>query len=69
LAERVAHIRNFGRKSQREETTPKPYAYVEDNIRMYLSETGWDVVYWMNLAQDRDQRRAFVNTVMKLRVP
>jgi len=26
-------------------------------------ETGWEGVYWMHLAQDRDQRRAVVNTV------
>jgi hypothetical protein len=39
-----------------------------DNIKMGLRETGWDVVDWMDMAQDRDQWRALVNTVLKLRV-
>jgi hypothetical protein len=30
---------------------------------------GWDVVDWMHLAQDGNQSRAVVNTVMNLRVP
>jgi hypothetical protein len=36
---------------------------------MDLRETGWGGVDWINLAQDMDQWRAFVNTVMNLRVP
>jgi hypothetical protein len=40
-----------------------------DNIKMDLREIGWDGVDWIELAQDRDQWRAFVNTVMNLRVP
>jgi hypothetical protein len=40
-----------------------------DNIKMYLRETGWGGMDWINLAQDRDQWRALVNTVMNLRVP
>jgi hypothetical protein len=40
-----------------------------DNIKMDLSEIGWDGVDWVDLAQDRDHWRALVNTVMKLRVP
>jgi hypothetical protein len=40
-----------------------------DNIKMDLREIGWDGVDWVNLAQDRDQWRALVNTVMNLRVP
>jgi hypothetical protein len=28
---------------------------------------GWDGVDWINLAQDRDEWRALVNTVMNLR--
>jgi hypothetical protein len=34
-----------------------------------LGERGWDGVDWIDLAQDRDQWRALVNTVMNLRVP
>jgi hypothetical protein len=32
-------------------------------------EIGWEVLDWIHVAQDRDQWRALVNTVMKLRVP
>jgi hypothetical protein len=39
------------------------------NIRMDLEEVGWVGVDWMNVAQDRDQWRAVVNTVMNLQVP
>jgi hypothetical protein len=35
---------------------------------MNLSEIGWSGVDCIDLAQDRDQWRAFVNTVMYLRV-
>jgi hypothetical protein len=36
---------------------------------MDLREIEWEVVDWMRLALDRDQRRAVVNTVMNLGVP
>jgi hypothetical protein len=38
----------------------------EDEIRMDLKEIGWGSVGWIQLAQDRDQWRAVVNTVMNL---
>jgi hypothetical protein len=41
----------------------------EDNIMMGLRETGIDGKNWILLAQDTVQWRAFVNTVMNLRVP
>jgi hypothetical protein len=33
---------------------------------MDLRQIGWDGVDWIELAQDRDQWRALVNTVMNL---
>jgi hypothetical protein len=36
---------------------------------MDLGEIGGDGRDWIDLAQDRDQWRALVNTVMNLRVP
>jgi hypothetical protein len=36
---------------------------------MVLREIGLDGMVSIDLAQDRDQWRALVNTVMKLRVP
>jgi hypothetical protein len=38
-------------------------------IRMHLREIGWGGMDWVDLAQDGDQWRAVVNTVMNLRVP
>jgi hypothetical protein len=40
-----------------------------DNIKMTLREIAWDGMDWIDLAQDMDQWRAFVNAVMNLRVP
>jgi hypothetical protein len=40
-----------------------------DNIRIDLWEVGCEVVDWMHLAQDMDQWRLLVNTVMNLPVP
>jgi hypothetical protein len=39
-----------------------------DNIKRNLRNIGWDGIDWIDLAQDRDQWRALVNTVMNLRV-
>jgi hypothetical protein len=36
---------------------------------MDLREIEWDNMDWTDLVQDRDQWRALVNTMMKLRVP
>ena len=47
----------------------KPRRRWEDNIRMDFREEGSDPGEWIDLAEDRDQRRAYVRAVMNLRVP
>jgi hypothetical protein len=47
----------------------RPRRRWEDNIKVDLRETGWGGMDWIDLAQDRDQWRALVNTVLNLRVP
>jgi hypothetical protein len=47
----------------------RPWHRWEDNIKMDLREIRIDVANWIQLAQDRVQWRAFVNSVMNLRVP
>jgi hypothetical protein len=39
------------------------------NIKMDLRDRGWGGMDWIDMAQDRDQWRALVNTVMNVRVP
>jgi hypothetical protein len=36
---------------------------------MVLKEIGWDDMDWIDVAQDREQWRALLNTVVNLRVP
>jgi hypothetical protein len=40
----------------------------EVGIRMDLRQIGWGSVEWIQLAQDRDQWRGLVNTMMNLRI-
>jgi hypothetical protein len=47
----------------------RPRRRWEENTKMDLGEIGFEDVYWIHLAQDRDRWRALVNTVMNLRVP
>jgi hypothetical protein len=39
------------------------------NIKLHLRKIGWIGMDCIDLAQERDQWRALVNTVMNLRVP
>jgi hypothetical protein len=47
----------------------RPRRRWEDNINMDLREIGWSGMDWIDLAEDGDQWRALVNTVMNLWVP
>jgi hypothetical protein len=47
----------------------RPRRRLVNNIKIDLREIEWDGMDWIDLAQDRDQRRALVNTVMNLQVP
>jgi hypothetical protein len=47
----------------------RPRRKWEDNIKMDLRDIGIDGANWIQLAHDRVQWRAFVNTVMNLGVP
>ncbi|KAJ4446779.1 hypothetical protein ANN_13476 [Periplaneta americana] len=47
----------------------RPRRRWEDNIKMDLMEVGYNGSDWINLAEDRDQWRAYVRAAMNLRVP
>jgi hypothetical protein len=38
----------------------------KDNIKMNLREIGWGGMDWIDLAQDRNQWKALLNTAMNL---
>jgi hypothetical protein len=44
----------------------RPRSRRQDNIRLDLREIGFEIVDWINVAQDKDQRRAVVNTVIRV---
>jgi hypothetical protein len=50
-------------------TLGRPRSRWEDNIKMDLQEMGCGSVDWIELAQDRERRRARVTAVMNLLVP
>jgi hypothetical protein len=47
----------------------RPRRRWEDNIKMDPQEVGSGVMDWIELAQDKDRWRTFVNAVMNLRDP
>jgi hypothetical protein len=53
-------------RPERKKLHGRPRRRWEDNSRMDLRKIGWEGVDWIHLAQDRDQLRAVVNTVMNL---
>jgi hypothetical protein len=70
----AGHVARMGRslyrilmgKPEGERALGRPRHKWEDNIKMDRGEIGWGGMDWTNLALDRDQWRALVNTVMNL---
>jgi hypothetical protein len=62
-------IYDIGGIARRKSPLGRPRRRWVDNIKIDVRKIGWDGMDWINLAQDRDQWRALVNTVMNLRVP
>jgi len=65
--ERCVH--GFGGETWGKEPLGRPRCRWEDNIKMDLQEVGCGGMDWIDLAHDRDRRRALVNEVMNLGVP
>jgi hypothetical protein len=63
------HTKLWLRNPEGKRPLGRPRRRRKDNIRMDFREICWKYVDWMHLAQDKDNWRALVNTVMKLRVP
>jgi hypothetical protein len=57
------------RKPEGKRPLGRPRGRWVENIKINLREIGCDDMHWINLAQDRDQWRVLMNTVMNLRVP
>jgi hypothetical protein len=68
MGEKRNAYRIFVAKPEGKGPLGRPRRRWEDNIRMDLREIRWCGMDWIDLAQDRDQWRALVKTVMNLRV-
>jgi hypothetical protein len=53
----------WSEKSEGKRPPGRPRRRWEDNIRIDLTEIGWEGVNWMHLAQDRNRWRSLVKTV------
>jgi hypothetical protein len=56
-------------KSEGKRPLGRPRCRWVDNIKMNLRELGWDGMDWTDLAQDKDQWKVLMDTVMNLWVP
>jgi hypothetical protein len=55
-------------KPESNRTLGRPRREWLGNIKMELRKKGWDSVDWIDVAQDREQWRALVDTVINLQV-
>jgi hypothetical protein len=62
------HI-GYWRENQMERDHWEDQYVVGWTVLKCILEIGWDGMDWVDVAQDRDQWRALVDTVLNLRVP
>ena len=58
----------WGNLAERENSEERKLGW-EDNIKIDLRETGWAGMDWIYLTHDRESWWAFVDAVLKFRVP
>jgi hypothetical protein len=76
---RAGHVARMGKKStayrilvrkpEGKRPLGRPRRRLMDNIKIDLRDIGWGSMDCIDMVQDRDQWRVFVNTVMNHRVP
>jgi hypothetical protein len=64
----AGHVARLVGKPEGRRPLGRPRRRWVDNIKIDLRETGWGGMDWIDLAQDRDQLRALLNTEMNFRV-
>jgi hypothetical protein len=57
------------RKAEYKTSFRRPRRRCQNNIKMYLRETGLEGTDWIRMTQNRDRWRAVVNMIMNLGVP
>jgi hypothetical protein len=69
MGEKLNSYRILAGKPEGKRPLGRPRHRWVDNIKIHLREIELDGMDWIELAQDRDQWRALINTVMNLRGP
>jgi hypothetical protein len=62
-------IKDIGRNPEGKRPLGRSRCRWVDNTKMDVREIRWGGMDWIDLAQDRDQWRALVNTVVNLQIP
>jgi hypothetical protein len=57
------------RKTSREETTSGPRRRWDDNIKLYLTEKGYELVGWLYLGQVQVEWRTLVTKLINFQIP